>query len=204
MGRSYATNVFVNCPFDRQYRALFEAIVFTVFDCGFRARCALELDDSSEVRIAKLIRIIRECRFGIHDLSRTKLDPFTDLPRFNMPLELGIFLAAKAFGDKQQSKKVALILDRKPYRYRKFISDMSGQDIRAHRNDPEQAVFTVRNWLRDSSGRHTIPGGDVIQHRYKAFRIDLPKLCTELHLDRNALTFNDYAVIVSRWLDSSG
>jgi len=45
----YATSVFVNCPFDTQYKPLFEAIVFTVFACGFQPRCALEIDDASEV-----------------------------------------------------------------------------------------------------------------------------------------------------------
>jgi hypothetical protein len=58
--------------------------------CGFRPRCALELDDSAEVRIDKILRKIAECRFGVHDLSRTELDAASALPRFNMPLELGL------------------------------------------------------------------------------------------------------------------
>jgi len=66
----YAFSVFVNCPFDSAYRPIFEAIVFTVHDCGYIARCALELDDSSEVRIEKIARIIAGCKFGIHDISR--------------------------------------------------------------------------------------------------------------------------------------
>jgi hypothetical protein len=40
MARSdYKWNVFINCPFDEQYKPLFEALVFAVFDCGFRALC---------------------------------------------------------------------------------------------------------------------------------------------------------------------
>jgi hypothetical protein len=87
------------------------------------ARCALEIDDGSQVRIERILRIISECRFGIHDLSRTELDRRNRLPRFNMPLELGLFLGAKRFGNRAQREKVCLILDREPYRYQRFISD---------------------------------------------------------------------------------
>ena len=100
-------NVFINCPFDTDYKALFYAIVFTVHDCGFVARCALEEGDASQVRIDKIYSIIAECRYGIHDISRTELDENFGLPRFNMPLELGIFLGAKKFGTGEQKKNVS-------------------------------------------------------------------------------------------------
>ena len=58
----------------------------------------------------KLYNLISECRYGIHDLSGTELDPEHGLPRFNMPLELGIFLGAKRYGATPQLKRV-LILD---------------------------------------------------------------------------------------------
>lgn len=31
------------------------------------------MDDSSEVRIDEIVRLIRECKYGIHDISRTEL-----------------------------------------------------------------------------------------------------------------------------------
>lgn len=197
---SYATDVFINCPFDDAYRATFEAVVFAVLDCGFRPRCALELDDSAEVRIEKLLRIISECRFGVHDLSRTELDASTGLPRFNMPLELGLFLSAKRFGDTRQRQKRCLILDRRQYRYQKFISDIAGQDIRSHRNSARMAMRVVRDWLHNHSSRETIPSGSIIYERYLQFRSALPDLCKQLELDRTELTYKDYSVIVSRWL----
>jgi hypothetical protein len=89
---AYEYSVFINCPFDGQYRSLFEAIVFTVQDCGCIARCALEVSDASQVRIEKIFKMISQCKFGIHDISLTELDPSHHLPRFNMPLELGMFL----------------------------------------------------------------------------------------------------------------
>ena len=74
-------------------------------DCGFQVRCTKESPDSSGVRIHKIYKLIRESRLGIHDLSRTELDCTTNLPRFNMPLEFGIFLGAKYMGDGQQRRK---------------------------------------------------------------------------------------------------
>ena len=89
-------DVFVNCPFDTDYRPLFNAIVFTIIRSGFRARCALEADNAAENRFDKICKIISECRYGVHDISRTEVDGNPPLPRFNMPLELGLFLGAEA------------------------------------------------------------------------------------------------------------
>ena len=137
---TYGRNVFINCPFDGNYRPVFEAIVFTVFDCGFRPRCALEIEDGGQVRIEKIFDLIADCRFGINDLSRADLDSATRLPRFNMPLELGIFLGARRFGQGRHKQKCCLILDRERYRYRAFISDISGQDVCGHQEDPLEAI----------------------------------------------------------------
>ena len=86
-------------------------------------------------------------------------DKNSGLPRFNMPLELGIFLGAKKFGIEEQKRKKCLILDTKPYRYQQFISDIAGQDIQAHNDAPELTVKVVRDWLRNASRRETIPSG---------------------------------------------
>jgi hypothetical protein len=44
----YDDRVFINVPFDRRYKKLFDALVFAVHDCGFVAHCALESDDGSQ------------------------------------------------------------------------------------------------------------------------------------------------------------
>ena len=172
----YNDNVFLNCPFDSAYKRLFDAMVFAVHDCGFIARCALEEEDASQVRIDKIYDIIADCRYGIHDISKTGLDKTSRLPRFNMPLELGVFLGAKRFGINEQKRKNCLILDKEQYRYQQFISDIAGQDIRAHNNDPEEIVKAVRNWLRNTSKRRTIPSGSIIWERYQRFRQELPQI----------------------------
>lgn len=201
---NYCNDVFINCPFDEQYQPLFQALFFSVVDCGFRVRCALEIEDASEVRFEKTLRIIRESKYGIHDISRTELDGINSLPRFNMPLELGIFLAAKRFGAGNQKTKSCLILDYDKFRYQKFISDIAGQDIQAHNNDPKQLISKVRNWLRGLSQRPSIPGGSAIFSRYLTFVGELPDLCDNLKIHYpSELTYADYARVVSIWLKAN-
>ena len=196
----YSKQVFVNCPFDDAYKTLFEAIVFTISDCGFRPRCALEVDDSGQVRMEKIFGIIFDCKFGVHDISRTELDSASRLPRFNMPLELGAFLGAKRFGTFEQKEKICLILDREVYRYQKFISDIAGQDIKVHENSAEKAVTLVRNWLRSATPQVSIPGGKAVWKRYRAFRKKLPTMSRTLRLSADELTFIDYTWLVSEWI----
>lgn len=168
-------------------------------DCGFVARCALEGDDGAEVRLDKLYRIIRESPLGIHDLSRTTLDTANRLPRFNMPLELGVFLGAKRFGDQEQRRKSCLILERDPYRYQVFCSDLAGQDIRAHGNNIAKAIRSTRNWLQ-AARSGTIPAGPAIETHYLQFRVDLPTLCGQRGDLVSELTFLDYRTYVDGWL----
>ena len=196
----YTDNVFINCPFDLAYKPLFDAIVFAVHDCGFIARCALEEEDTSQVRIDKIYAIIEDCRYGIHDISRTELDEVSGLPRFNMPLELGIFLGAKRFGAKEQKRKNCLVLDRELYRYQQFISDIAGQDIQVHNNSPETIIKVVRNWLRTTSRRETLPSGNIIWERYQNFMKDLPQMAQDFQLEVNDLIFNDYVWVLGKWL----
>jgi hypothetical protein len=195
--------VFINVPFDRRYKKLFDALVFAVHDCGFLARSAREQNDGSQVRLDKLYEIIRNCRFGIHDLSRTSLDAKYRLPRFNMPLELGILLGAKKYGGTKQARKSCLILDREPFRYRIFCSDIAGQDIRAHYNEVGQAIAAVRDWLRTSRPNSRIPGAGRMQERYVDFRLDLPAIARAANLAVQELNFLDYRTLVTGWLDEN-
>src|SRR4051794_25020236 len=112
----YDRNVFINCPFDDDYAPLFEAIVFAINDAGFRPKCARERLDSSQIRLQKIIELISASRYSIHDLSRTALDATNALPRFNMPLELGIDLGCKAFNPECADKSL-LIFDSEQYRF---------------------------------------------------------------------------------------
>jgi hypothetical protein len=179
---------------------MFDAIVFAITDLGFVARSAREEDDGGEFRLAKIQRTIEQCRYGVHDISAVELDSTHHLPRFNMPLELGLFLGCKRYGGNGQRYKVSLIFDRDPYRYHVFISDIAGQDIHSHGNDVKTAIGELRNWLATASKRARLPGGKDIFNRYKRFQADLPALCDELKLEPAEVTFKDIRQIVAAWL----
>jgi hypothetical protein len=90
-----------------------------------------------------------------------------------MPFELGLFLGARRFGEaKQQRDKQCLVLEAERYRYQKYLSDIAGQDIRQHDNDPAKAVGAVRDWLAASQPKSArpLPGATAIMRHYSEFQ----------------------------------
>lgn len=202
MRRAYTDQVFINCPFDEQYRPLFQALVFVVHACGMAPRTALEAENGAEARIEKLARIIGECCHSIHDISRVELDDETGLPRMNMPFELGLFLGAQRFGEGRQKKKTCIIIDRERDRYQKLLSDIAGQDIRAHHGSAAELIRVVRNALATTLPPHVLlHSGATMAERYARFREDLPALCGLLGMDPFDLGHRDLAVLIAQWLE---
>jgi hypothetical protein len=193
-------DVFINCPFTVDYQAHFQAIVFTVVRSGFTPRCARESDDGGEVRLDKICRIIRECPYSVHDISRTELDAGSGLPRFNMPFELGLVLGAKRFGGRALGRKKTLIFDRDPHRYQSYISDIAGQDIHEHKGDVDQLIRELAAWLRNEVRDPKVPGGFAIAAEFERFRGDLPAIAGDMQLQVSELTFNDLVEVIARWI----
>ena len=175
---NYERNVFINCPFDEKYEEIFNAILFVVHKCGFILRCAKEYEDSSSIRIQNIVQLIRESKYSIHDLSRVALSETENLPRFNMPLELGICIGAIEFGTKRQRLNQYLIIESQKFRFKQFISDLSGQDIKEHKDSVEEAIKIIRNWLSTKTP-DKLPSASKIIYEYKLFQESLPSLCEE-------------------------
>lgn len=196
---SYERNVFINCPFDDDYDKIFNAILFVTHKCGFVLRCSKEYEDSSSIRIQNIIQLIKESKYSIHDLSRVTLDETAKLPRFNMPLELGICIGAIEFGTKKQRDNKYLIIESEKFRFKQFISDLSGQDIRNHNNTEEGVIKIIRNWLASKTNQ-TIPSASIIINDYQRFLSDLPDLCKDNQWIIDELTFDEYSTLVTSWL----
>ena len=192
-------DVFINCPFDADYAETFQALVFGTLTCGFRPRSARELDDGGQTRIDKLYGLIEECRYGVHDLSRTELDPVNQLPRFNMPLELGIFLGAKRFGDDTHKAKRCLVLDTQQHRYQKFISDLAGMDIADHGGDVERVLMRLRDWLANVSRRRMV-GSVRLVALHRQFVGEAPAIAEGLGHDPERIPYVDFEQIVTEWV----
>ena len=175
---------------------MFEAICFTVLVCGFVPRCALERIGSDEIRLRKILQIIGDCDYGIHDICRGVFGE----PRLNMPFELGVYVGCREFGGRGRKRKKLLILDNDPFRYRQALSDIAGQDVHAHGGQVESAILHVRNWL-SSFCEKPQPSAGWIWDRCQWFRARLPEICAECNFVRAELTFIDYVYCVKYWLE---
>jgi hypothetical protein len=129
--------------------------------------------------------------------------PVAGVPRFNMSLELGLHLGARLFGQGRQRRKRALILEAKPHRYDAALSDISGQDIEVHANDPTRAIRCVRNWLSEHRSRDQppLPGPTAIAGDYRLFQSEVGALLAARRLDSFAeLTHSDFQFAVRDWI----
>lgn len=160
MGSGFEKNVFVNCPFDDDFRQILLGIVFTIIYFNYNPRLALERADSAQSRIDKIIGLIENSKFGIHDLSRIESTKPGEYYRMNMPFELGIDYGCQKLKEGKWRNKKILIIEKERYRFQKAISDLSGSDIKHHNDQVDEAIFAVRDWFiteelgrGDSGGR---------------------------------------------------
>ena len=189
---SSAIKVFVNCPFDNDFKPAFVALIFTITAAYYRVRCALEENDGGDIRFDKLCRLIRESDKSIHDLSRVE-PGHAGLPRFNMPFELGLFMGARRVGGKRQNSKTALVMVKEPYRLPIYMSDFGGNDPLAHRDRPEEVIRIVRRYLSTQPDGTPLPGAARIQSEFDRFKGALPVLAAELRIAPGEIDpFRDY------------
>jgi hypothetical protein len=196
--------VFVNCPFDSDFLPILHAILFTIHDCGFIARIAVEDTGSSESRLDKIARIIRESRYSIHDISRVEITPASPLPRFNMAFECGLALGAIRYGT--TPGRDFLFMSGVPHQDKLTLSDLAGQDAKAHRNDPKTAASAIRSFLSAKSVGSRTRGPDAIWGRYQRFTADLPRLAEKLELTLAEVQgfdlLRDFLQIAARWIEA--
>lgn len=117
-------DVFLNVPFDRAYEPLFVALVGTLTFVGRRPHCVLEVRESGDGRLPRIFQLMRSCGTSIHDMSRVGRPV-----RFNMPFELGLAYSLKLTAT---SSYQVLVLDAKPHRMDRYLSDYKGRDLFIH------------------------------------------------------------------------
>jgi len=117
-----------------------------------------------------------------------------------MPFELSIFFGAKRFGNRDQKSKNALIFERTKFTYQNYLSDLSGVDTKAHNNDTSIIIQSIRDWLKTSSRRSSIPGHLKIIEEFNTFEIELPAALANLNLEISTLTFNDLCLTIEEFL----
>jgi hypothetical protein len=143
-------------------------LLFTVIDLGFAPRIALESLDSGRPRIEKIISLVKESKFAIHDLSRLQARKKDEYFRLNMPFELGIDVGCRLFKGGRWSEKSCLILETERYRYQAAISDISSFDIAVYNDKPDIISAKVRNWL-NGQAQLRAHGPDSVWARFNEF-----------------------------------
>lgn len=91
----------------------------------------------------------------------------------NMPFELGIDYGTRQHGSASMRSKKCLILEKEPYDFKIALSDLSGVDIKNHRDRAEEIVRAVRDWFYETVGERTAPYPSVIWLRFTAFTTSL-------------------------------
>ncbi len=128
-----------------------------------------------------------------------------EYPQFNMPYELGLDIGCKEYGGKKYAAKKCLILERNEYQYLRVLSDIRGQDINHHNDDPEKLIEAVRNRFAKIS----IPGppaANFIWNEYNEFYNDFindlkNKGWTAAHIKN--MPFSEYISIARVWIRDS-
>lgn len=198
----FSRNVFVNCPFDDDYFPLLRPLLFCVIDLGFVPRIALESLDSGKPRFDKIVSLVRQSKYAIHDLSRLQSQTAGEFFRLNMPFELGIDVGCRLFGGGRWSGKKCLILEAEKYRYQIAISDLSSSDIAVHGNQPVNVVSEVRNWLNNEA-RLRAPGPEKLFGRFTDFmadNYDSLKLRGFSDRDIERLPIGELIVCIQEWV----
>jgi len=197
--------IFINCPFDEQYEPTLRAVIFGVQANGFNPVCAKE-KTGGDTRLDKILSMIYDCGYGIHDISRVEIDTKTHYPRFNMAFELGLFIACRQFGTGDQQNKDYLILDTDSHNCTYSLSDIMCKDPMGHENNPELALHHVNDWLGQkrvykSGKERDYIGSKTIRDYYQEFLIDFPILCKDGKADMNNVTHREYIYIAGKWLE---
>lgn len=200
----FENNVFINCPFDDEYRPLLNTKLFTLIFLGFEPRISQTVSSGTS-RISQIQRHIRESKYSIHDLSRSRAMKKGELPRFNMPYELGLDIGCYEYGARRMKQKKILILETERYHYKKVLSDIAGQDIEDHNNDPRTLVVKIRNWFSTLDSINKTVGAGAIWNAYNQFTADLTtELKAEDYTDEDIknMPINDFIKFSKDWIET--
>lgn len=133
--------IFINCPFDDEYLPLLRALLFVSRFYGLDVKIASTDLDSKSNRLARIISLMRESKYSVHDLSKMKSVKEDEYYRMNMPFELGLDYGIGG------NEKVFLIFENEPYKLKIALSDINGWDVRPHLDNPEKLIMEFRKWI---------------------------------------------------------
>lgn len=151
MPRSRRTeSVFLNIPYDRGFEDLYLAYIVGLTQLGLRVNATVGVPNQG--RLKTIIGLIEESNFSIHDLSRIELSK--GIPRFNMPVELGLALYRSHV---TRGRHRVYVFESKPYRMQQSTSDINGIDPQIHNETAKGVMAGLRNILRQPGDVTSVP-----------------------------------------------
>jgi hypothetical protein len=123
-----------------------------------------QVADSGDGRMPRILKLLQSCRVSIHDLSA-----IGHPVRFNMPFELGLAYAIKTL----RGRHDFLILDKKPHRLDRHLSDIKGIDPKIHSGTATGAICAILEVLARPEANPTTK--DVMK-LYRKMRKIVPAL----------------------------
>jgi hypothetical protein len=140
--------VFLNIPYDEEFTSLYIAYIVGLCQLGFVPHLASEIP-GGERRLNRIFQLIKSCRYSIHDLSRIEVSVVaTAVPRFNMPLELGMTIT---WQNLHPSRHTWFVWESEPYRLQRSASDLNGTDPYIHNGTAEGVLRELCNAFRRES-----------------------------------------------------
>jgi hypothetical protein len=167
--------VFLNYPFDAEFRPLAYAMHFAVIAAGLIPLCAKDMSVPDRPRFEMLIDAIIHSHYSVHDFSRFKGEGSNNLARFNMPIEMGMALFYALNTQRRQHRCAFFVATAQDYQ--RFASDLSGLDPTHYNNDELLLVAGIYEWLRDV-GKPLVNELPVIEvkDKYSYFKSELEKI----------------------------
>ena len=143
-------SVFLNIPYDSGFENLYLAYIVGLIQLGLRVNATLAVPNQG--RLEKIIGLIEKSEYSLHDLSR--FETTKGIPRFNMPVELGLALYRS---HDTKGKHRVFVFERKRYRTQRSTSDINGLDPQIHNGSPKGVMAGLRNIFRQPGDATTVP-----------------------------------------------
>ena len=188
--------IFINCPFDNGYLPLLRALLFVARFYGLEIKIASSELDSKSNRLTRIIVLMKESKYSVHDLSKMRSNQEGEFYRMNMPFELGLDYGIG--GD----DKVFLIFENEPYNLKIALSDINGWDVRPHLDNPETLVMEFRRWIvvnRDLPPKLKSFSSSDIWYKYNDFYGSFSDYMTINHLKDEEISIPEYLEFIDKY-----
>jgi len=137
--------VFLNIPYDEEFSSLYVAYIVGLYQLNLVPHLSSEIPGGDR-RLNRIFKLIQSCCYSIHDLSRVEVSvAATAVPRFNMPLELGMTIT---WANLHPNRHTWFVWESEPYRLQKSASDLNGTDSYVHNGTAEGVLRELSNAFR--------------------------------------------------------